>query len=82
MENNIPKVTIEKRIIKINGTEDFVLEYPSNYDDIVNKKLQNLDKEYDESQIESEQNDNNNFNNINTNKDELEKKEEENNEYK
>ena len=79
MENNIPKVTIEKRIIKINGTEDFVLEYPSNYDDIVNKKLQNLDKEYDESQIDSEQNDNNNFNNINTNKDELEKKEEANN---
>ena len=53
--NNIQKVTIEKRTIKINGNEDFVLEYPSNYNDIVSKKLQNLEKEYDESQLEQKQ---------------------------
>ena len=41
--DNIPKITIEKRTFKINGNEDFILEYPSNYNDIVSKKLQNLE---------------------------------------
>ena len=56
--DNIPKITIEKRTFKINGNEDFILEYPSNYNDIVSKKLQNLEKEYDESQVEQEPNKN------------------------
>ena len=29
--SNLPKITIEKRKFKINDTEDFILEYPSNY---------------------------------------------------
>ena len=74
--DNIPKVTIEKRTIKINGNEDFILEYPSNYNDIVGKKLENLEKEYDESQIQQEssvnnnekiEEENNDFNDINGN---------------
>ena len=73
---SIPKITINKRTIKINGNEDFILEYPSNYNDIVGKKLENLEKEYNESQIQQESNVNNNekieeenndFNDINDN---------------
>ena len=60
---NSKAITIEKRIFKINGNEDFVLEYPSNYDEIVSKKLQNLESEYNESQNQNEINENKNNNN-------------------
>ena len=46
-----PKITIEKRIFKLNDNENFILEYPSNYEEIANKKLTNLQKEYDKAQI-------------------------------
>ena len=45
--SNCPKITLEKRVFKLNENENFVLEYPSNYEDVVNKKLNNLQKDYE-----------------------------------
>ena len=61
---NIPRITIEKRIFKINNNEDFILEYPSNYEEIVNKKLKNIENEYEESQIRIKEIQENNSPNI------------------
>ena len=41
------KITIEKRIFNLGNNEKFTLEYPSNYNEIINKKLTNLQKDYD-----------------------------------
>ena len=45
--SNIPKITIEKRIFKLGNDENFVLEYPSNYEEVVNKKLNKLQQDYE-----------------------------------
>lgn len=45
--SNPPKITIEKRIFKIENGETFLLEYPSNYEEIANKKISKLQKEYE-----------------------------------
>ena len=76
--SGIPKITIEKRIFKINDKEDFVLEYPSNYEEIVDKKLQNLEKEYEESKITTDQNKDNNNQESNTKEEKEEKNNKEN----
>ena len=66
--SNIPQITIEKRTLKVSDTnEDFVLEYPSNYEELVNKKLQYLEQEYEEAQIEENNKKNNEKNNENEN---------------
>ena len=43
------KITIEKREFKLKDGENFILEYPSNFEEIANKKLSKIQKEYDES---------------------------------
>ena len=47
--SNIQKITIEKRVFKVGNNENFILEYPSNYEEVVNRKLNNLQKEYDDA---------------------------------
>ena len=42
------KPTIKTRVFKLEGGKEFVLEYPSNYNEIVDRKLKNLEKEYDD----------------------------------
>lgn len=42
------KPTLLQRIFKLEDGKEFVLEYPSNYNDIVDRKLQKLDDEYNE----------------------------------
>ena len=46
MSNN-KNIIIEKRIFKLSGNETFLLEYPSNYQEIANKKINNLQKDYE-----------------------------------
>jgi len=46
MSNN-KNIIIEKRIFKLSGNETFLLEYPSNYQEIANKKINNLEKDYE-----------------------------------
>ena len=41
------KITIEKREFKIANGEKFILEYPSNFEEITNKKLSKLQQDYD-----------------------------------
>ena len=53
------KINIEKRIFNLGQNEKFILEYPSNYNEITEQKLSNLQKEYDYA--------NSNKNIINTN---------------
>ena len=43
------KITIEKREFKLKDGENFILEYPSNFEEISNKKLSKIQQEYDES---------------------------------
>ena len=43
------KITIEKREFKLKDGENFILEYPSNFEEIANKKLSKIQQEYDES---------------------------------
>ena len=57
--SNGKKITIEKREFKIKNGEKFILEYPSNFEEIANKKLLRLQQDYDKSIS----------NNINPNKD-------------
>ena len=57
--SNEKKITIEKREFKIKNGEKFILEYPSNFEEIANKKLLRLQQDYDKSIS----------NNINPNKD-------------
>ena len=57
--SNEKKITIEKREFKIKNGEKFILEYPSNFEEIANKKLLQLQQDYDKSIS----------NNINPNKD-------------
>ena len=59
--SNIPKITIEKRIFKVGNNENFILEYPSNYEEVVSRKLNNLQKEYDEA-VSNNKNYNNDIN--------------------
>ena len=40
-------ITLEKREFKVSNGETFILEYPSNFEEITNKKLSKLQKEYD-----------------------------------
>jgi len=58
--SNIPKITIEKRILKVGNNENFILEYPSNYEEVVSRKLNNLQKEYDETVSNNKTNNNTN----------------------
>ena len=57
-----PKIKLEKKVFKIGNNETFLLEYPSNYEEIANKKLYNLQKDY-----ESTSNSNNDRNKIKIN---------------
>ena len=43
------KISIEKREFKLKDGENFILEYPSNFEEIANKKLSKIQQEYDES---------------------------------
>ena len=65
MSNN--KITIEKRVFKLENNKEFVLEYPSNYNEIVDRKLKKLNDEYDEvvSKNDKVKNDDDNKENIN-----------------
>ena len=67
--SNDKKITIEKRVFKLANNEDFILEYPSNYKELVDKKLNKLQEEYDEvNNVNNKQNENNENNeNININ---------------
>lgn len=47
--NDYIKPTIETRVIKMQDGTDFVLEYPSNYKNIADKKLAKLESEYEET---------------------------------
>ena len=68
MSKNVQKITIEKRVFKLENNEDFILEYPSNYKELVDKKLNKLQEEYDEVNNVNKQNENNENNeNININ---------------
>ena len=42
-----PKINIEKRIFNLGNNETFLLEYPSNYEEIANKKIYRLEQEYE-----------------------------------
>ena len=57
--SNGKKITIEKREFKIKNGEKFILEYPSNFEEIANKKLLQLQQDYDKS-ISNNINPNNN----------------------
>ena len=65
--NNINKITIEKRVFKLENNKEFVLEYPSNYNEIVDRRLKKLNDEYDEvvSKNDKVKNDDDNKENIN-----------------
>ena len=66
--SNETKIKIEKREFKIKNGEKFILEYPSNFEEIANKKLSQLQQDYDKS-ISNIINKNNNVQNININND-------------
>ena len=57
--SNKKDITIEKREFKIKNGEKFILEYPSNFEEIANKKLSQLQQDYDKS-ISNNINPNNN----------------------
>ena len=57
--SNEKKITIEKREFKIKNGEKFILEYPSNFEEIADKKLLRLQQDYDKS-ISNNINPNNN----------------------
>ena len=61
MSNN-NDITIEKREYKLKNGEKFILEYPSNFEEIANQKLSQIQQEYDKSIS-------NNINKININSD-------------
>ena len=68
--SNETKITIEKREFKIKNGEKFILEYPSNFEEIANKKLSQLQQDYDKSisnNIINQNNNNNQYINININ---------------
>ena len=59
MSKNLEKITIEKRVFKLENNEDFILEYPSNYKELVDKKLNKLQEEYDEvNNLDNKENEN------------------------
>ena len=60
--SNKKDITIEKREFKIKNGEKFILEYPSNFEEIANKKLLQLQQDYDKS-ISNNINQNNNQSN-------------------
>jgi len=74
--SNIQKITIEKRVFKVGNNENFILEYPSNYEEVASRKLNNLQKEYDDAVSNTI---NNNNEDINKEKTENKESEEENN---
>ena len=41
------KINIEKRVFNLGNNETFLLEYPSNYEEIANKKTSKLQQEYE-----------------------------------
>ena len=59
MSNN-NDITIEKREFKLKNGEKFILEYPSNFEEIANQKLSKIQQEYEKSIS-------NNINKINNN---------------
>ena len=63
--SNEKKITIEKREFKIKNGEKFILEYPSNFEEIANKKLLQLQQDYDKSISNNINPNNNQSNNIN-----------------
>lgn len=71
MSKNVQKITIEKRVFKLENNEDFILEYPSNYKELVDKKLNKLQEEYDEVNNVNKENENNENINNNINKENL-----------
>ena len=71
MSKNVQKITIEKRVFKLENNEDFILEYPSNYKELVDKKLNKLQEEYDEVNNVNKENGNNENINNNINKENL-----------
>ena len=63
--SNETKITIEKREFKIKNGEKFILEYPSNFEEIANKKLSQLQQDYDKSISNIINQNNNQYININ-----------------
>ena len=63
--SNEKKITIEKREFKIKNGEKFILEYPSNFEEIANKKLLQLQQDYDKSISNNIKPNNNQSKNIN-----------------
>ena len=61
------KITIEKREFKIANGEKFILEYPSNFEEITNKKLSKLQQDYDSAISNNINQANNNIINSNDN---------------
>ena len=47
-EYKFPKITMQKREFLLENGQKYTLEYPSNYNELVNRKLDKLQKEYDE----------------------------------
>ena len=47
--SNKSDITIEKREFKLKNGEKFILEYPSNFEEIANQKLSQIQHEYDKS---------------------------------
>lgn len=66
------KITIEKRIFKIGNNETFLLEYPSNYEEIANMKISKLQKDY-ESVTFNNKNQSSNINQIKIKKENIDK---------
>ena len=59
MSKNLEKITIEKRVFKLDNNKEYVLEYPSNYNELVEKKLNKLQEEYDEvNNLDNKENEN------------------------
>ena len=47
--SNDNDITIEKREFKLKNGEKFILEYPSNFEEIANQKLSEIQQDYDKS---------------------------------
>ena len=45
--STLPKINIKERVFNLGNNETFLLEYPSNYEEIVNKKISKLQEEYE-----------------------------------
>ena len=65
--SNEKKITIEKREFKVKDGKNFILEYPSNFEEITNKKLSKLQQDYDSAISNNINQANNNIINSNDN---------------